>query len=46
MESCSISTRLLDIDNESIIPGIKPVGNTFVSQIGYQKKAYAVIPIC
>lgn len=45
MESCSISARLLDIDNESIIPGIKPVGNTFVSQIGYQKKGYAMIPI-
>lgn len=45
MESCSISARLLDIDNETIIPGIKPVGNTFVSQIGYQKKGYAMIPI-
>lgn len=45
MESCSISARLLNIDNENIIPGIKPVGNTFVSQIGYQKKGYAMIPI-
>lgn len=45
MESCSISARLLGIDNETIIPGIKPVGNTFVSQIGYQKKGYAMIPI-
>ena len=45
MESCSISARLLNINNESIIPDIKPVGNTFVSQIGYQKKGYAMIPI-
>ena len=45
MESCSISARHLGIDNETIIPDIKPVGNTFVSQIGYQKKGYAMIPI-
>ncbi len=45
MESCSIATRLLDVDNESILPYIKPVGNTFVSLIGYQKKGYALIPI-
>ena len=45
MESCSISARILEIDNETILPGIKPVGNTFVSQIGYQKKGYATIPI-
>ncbi len=45
MESCSIAARILDIDNDTIISGIKPVGNTFVSQIGYQKKGYAMIPI-
>lgn len=45
MESCSIATRLLDVDNATIIPLVKPVGNTFVSLIGYQKKGYALIPI-
>ncbi len=45
MESCSIAARTLGIDNKNIIPEIKPVGNTFVSQIGYQKKGYAMIPI-
>ena len=45
MESCSVSARILGIGNDTIISGIKPVGNTFVSQIGYQQKGYATIPI-
>lgn len=45
MESCSVATRLMGIDNETIIPEVKPVGNTFVSLIGYQHKGYALIPI-
>jgi len=45
MESCSIASRLLGIDNSTIISAVKPVGNTFVSMIGYQQKGYALIPI-
>ena len=45
MESCSVATRLMGIDNETIIPAVKPVGNTFVSLIGYQQKGYALISI-
>ena len=45
MESCSIAARFLGIDNSTIIPEVKPVGNTFVSLIGYQQKGYALIPI-
>jgi intracellular sulfur oxidation DsrE/DsrF family protein len=45
MESCSVAARLMGIDNETIIPEVKPVGNTFVSLIGYQHKGYALIPI-
>lgn len=45
MESCSIAARLLNIDNDTIIKEVKPVGNTFVSLIGYQKQGYAFIPI-
>ena len=45
MESCSVAARLLGIDNDTIMPEVKPVGNTFVSLIGYQKKGYALIPI-
>ena len=45
MEVCSIATRLNGVDNQSLLPGLEPVGNTFVSQIGYQSKGYASIPI-
>lgn len=45
MESCSVASRILGIDNSTIISPVKPVGNTFVSLIGYQQKGYAFIPI-
>jgi len=45
MEGCGVATRLFQIDNNTLLDGIKPVGNTFVSLIGYQARGYAVIPI-
>ena len=45
MEACSVATRLFKIDNDSLLDGIKPVGNTFVSLTGYQAQGYANIPI-
>jgi hypothetical protein len=33
------------VDPKTLLPGIEHVGNTFVSQIGYQAKGYAIIPI-
>ena len=45
MEACSVAARLFDVDAKTYLQGIKPVGNTFVSLIGYQAKGFAVIPI-
>ena len=45
MEACSVATRLFNVDNETLLKGIKPVGNTFVSLTGYQAQGYANIPI-
>ena len=45
MEGCGVATRLFGIDNNALLDGIQPVGNTFVSLIGYQARGYAVIPI-
>jgi intracellular sulfur oxidation DsrE/DsrF family protein len=45
MESCSVATRMLQVDNDRLLDGIKPVGNTFVSLAGYQAQGYAIIPI-
>ena len=45
MEACSVATRLFKVDNKSLLDGIKPVGNTFVSLTGYHAQGYASIPI-
>jgi intracellular sulfur oxidation DsrE/DsrF family protein len=45
MEACSVATRLFKVDNGTLLDGIKPVGNTFVSLTGYQAQGYANIPI-
>lgn len=45
VEACSVATRLFNVANDSLLSGIKPVGNTFISLIGYQAQGYAIIPI-
>ncbi len=45
MEACSVATRLFNVDNGELLDGIKPVGNTFVSLIGYQAQGYSTIPL-
>lgn len=45
MEACSVATRLFRVDNGTLLDGIKPVGNTFISLTGYQAQGYANIPI-
>lgn len=45
VEACSVATRLFQVSNDALLANIKPVGNTFISLIGYQAKGYAVIPI-
>ena len=45
MEACSVATKLFNVENQSLLDGIKPVGNTFVSLTGYQAQGYANIPI-
>ncbi len=45
VEACSIATQLFGIDNQTLLPGIKVVGNTFVSLTGYQAQGYALIPV-
>lgn len=45
IEACSIATDLFKIDNSTLLPEIKLVGNTFISLTGYQNKGYALVPI-
>jgi len=45
MEVCGVAMALFGIKNGDILPNIKPVGNTFISLIGYHAQGYAAIPI-
>lgn len=45
IEACSVATRLFKVKNKTLLDGVVPVGNTFVSLIGYQAQGYANIPI-
>ncbi|MBF0183164.1 MAG: DsrE family protein [Magnetococcales bacterium] len=45
MEVCGLATGLFGVDNGTVLPGIKVVGNTFVSLTGYHAQGYAAIPI-
>ncbi|TKB48175.1 hypothetical protein FCL40_13680 [Ferrimonas sediminicola] len=45
LEACSIATELFGVDNGQLLPGITPVGNTFISLIGYQAQGYATVVI-
>lgn len=44
-EACSIAADLFKVDPKTYLPGIKPVGNTFVSLIGYQARGYHLVPV-
>jgi intracellular sulfur oxidation DsrE/DsrF family protein len=45
MEVCGIAAMNNGVDLGTVLPGIEPVNNTFVSQIGWQQQGYALIPI-
>lgn len=45
LEACSVATGLFKVDNKTILPDVKSVGNTFVSLIGYQSKGFVLIPV-
>lgn len=47
LEACSVATELFGVDNNTILPQVNVVGNTFISAIGFgsSTKGYATIPI-
>jgi len=44
-EVCSVATRVFGIDNSTILPGMKPVSDGFISLIGYQAQGYHLVPV-
>jgi intracellular sulfur oxidation DsrE/DsrF family protein len=45
MEVCEIATDFFKVPVDKLLPGLKPVGNGFISLIGYQSKGYGLIPV-
>ncbi|WP_243371114.1 DsrE family protein [Geotalea sp. SG265] len=45
MEVCEIATDFFKVPTEKLLPELKPVGNGFISLIGYQSKGYGLVPI-
>ncbi|VFQ44624.1 DsrE family protein [Desulfoluna butyratoxydans] len=44
-EACAIATDLFGVDNGTVLPEVKVVGNTFISLIGYQAQGYGTVPV-
>lgn len=45
LEICLVAAHLMRVDPASILPEVKKVGNGWISEIGYQHKGYALIPV-
>lgn len=44
-EICAVATRVFGVNNNSIHPGLKLVGDGFISLIGYQQQGYHLVPV-
>ena len=45
MEVCAVATKAFGVDNQTILPGMKVVGDGFISLIGWQTQGYRLVPI-
>jgi intracellular sulfur oxidation DsrE/DsrF family protein len=44
-EICLIAMKFAGVDPASLLPEVKPVGNGWISVIGYQAKGYSLVPV-
>jgi len=44
-EICAVATRVLGIDNKTVLSGLTLVGDGFISLIGYQSQGYHLVPV-
>lgn len=44
-EVCAVATRVLGVDNKTVLPGLTLVGDGFISLIGYQSQGYHLVPV-
>ncbi|MFZ5660596.1 MAG: DsrE family protein [Pseudomonadota bacterium] len=44
-EICAVATKAFNIDNTTVLPELKLVGDGFISLIGYQNQGYHLVPV-
>ena len=45
LEVCNIALEVTGTDAEKLLPGLKVVGDGFISVIGYQEQGYNLVPV-
>ena len=44
-EVCAIATRVMRVDDATLLPGLSLVADGFISLIGYQTQGYKLVPL-
>ena len=45
LEACGVALKGMDLKPEDVISEVHPVGNGYISAIGYQAQGYALVPV-
>jgi len=45
IEACGLALRGMDVAPDVLIPEVTPVGNGYISAIGYQAQGYQLVPV-
>lgn len=45
MEACAAATAYFKVDNDTLLPGIKPVRSGFIAVMGWQAQGYSLVPV-
>lgn len=45
MEVCASATAYFKVDNDTLLPGIKPVRSGFIAVMGWQAQGYSLVPV-
>jgi intracellular sulfur oxidation DsrE/DsrF family protein len=45
LEACGVALKGMELKPEDVIPVVHPVGNGYISAIGYQAQGFALVPV-
>jgi len=45
IQACGIALRGMDVAPEALIPEVTPVGDGYISAVGYQAQGYRLVPV-